>query len=322
MEIKQSVRIILSALLFAGCTATQQEKQQAEAANLRIAYNVYFNAETDDYEVFSMNLDGSDQRNVTNLGGVEWTYYAYKNTLFFISDKDTTHRHYYLYETNALGEAPKKVTGYRLKDSWMSSRNAGQEIIVNPRVEGDSAFYIISSNTGQLLSKLYTGKRYYNDPVFSPDGQQVVFRGADQPFKKDTGYRDELYIINADGSGLTQLTHYPEKDTTAQWWEYHAGAPFWEPNRNIISYCSVQNGLSSLFQINPDGKGGRKITPDSLSVTWHSWSPDGKWLAFDGHHVSDTTHNYDIYLMDYEAQNIRRLTTDTTGQNAPVFVEY
>ncbi|MBT8295888.1 MAG: hypothetical protein KJO51_05685, partial [Gramella sp.] len=41
-----------------------------------IAYNVLYDGEKDDYEVFSMNLDGSNKKNITNLPGVEWTYYA------------------------------------------------------------------------------------------------------------------------------------------------------------------------------------------------------------------------------------------------------
>lgn len=297
------------------------ENNTADSAELRIAYNVYVDQEKDDYEVFTMSLAGDDRVNVTNLGGVEWTYFAWKDRLFYISDKDTTHRYYFLYETDARGTAHRQVTNYRLRDSWMSTRNDGAEIIVNPRVEGDSAFYIINTSTGALVSKLYTGKRYFNDPHFSPDGSQVVFRGAEKPFKKDIGYIDELYIINADGSGMRQLTHYPPDDTLSQWYQYHAGPPVWEPNRNVITFNSVQGGFSSIFEIKPDGTGQRKLTPDSLSATWHDWSPDGKWLVFDGYIRSDTVRNYDIFLMNYEARTIQRVTTDTLYQQAPVFVE-
>jgi len=324
MKIKISVALFFfSTPLFQGCSSSETEKEQsdAEAAGLRIAYNVLLNEETDNYEVFSMDLSGENRVNITNLEGLEWAYDAWKDRLFYVSDKDTTHRVYFLYETDAFGEVHRRVSRYRLRDSWMSTRNNGKEIIVNPRVEGDSAFYILNTQTGQLVSKIYTNKRSYNDPCFSPNGSRVVFRGSDMAFKKDNGYVDELYIINADGSGIRQLTHYPPDDTLSMWYEYHAAPPIWEPNRDIITYASVQGGNSSIFEIKPNGTNQRKITPDSLHATWHSWSPDGKWLVFDGYIRADTVKNYDIFLMNFSEKTIERLTYDTLYQQAPVFVE-
>jgi hypothetical protein len=41
-----------------------------------IVYNVLVNDSTDNYDVFQMNFDGSDKKNITNLPGVEWTYFS------------------------------------------------------------------------------------------------------------------------------------------------------------------------------------------------------------------------------------------------------
>ncbi|WP_420315713.1 TolB family protein [Ekhidna sp.] len=314
---KNLIYIILVALLL---SCSKKEADQPNKA-YRIACNVWTDKEGDNYEVFTMNLDGTDQVNITNLEGVEWTYRAYDDQVLYISDRDTCNRCYFLYETDALGSQHRKIGGPQLRDSWMSTRNGGQEIIVNPKVDGDSAFYIIN-RSGELVQKIYTGLPYYSDPYFSPDGKEIVFRGSKKRFKANIGYQDELYIVGVDGSNLRQLTYYPEGDTTANWYSYHAGPPFWEPNRNVITYHSKQQGGSYLFQINPDGSGLKKLTPDSIPVGWHSWSPDGTMITFDSNTgENDEDMNFDIFIMEYESGEITRITSDTLFEQAPVFVE-
>jgi TolB protein len=128
--------------------------------------------------------------------------------------------------------------------------------------------------------------------------------------------------MNDDGGELRQLTHYPKDDTTALWYNYHAGPPMWHPTQNFISYQSVQNGKSSIYAISPDGMKQWKLTKgDSLQQGWHRWSPDGKWLAIEVYTMKED-HFY-IQLMNWETKETKILT-DTTFkyQQAPVFVEF
>ncbi len=311
---------LASAILLTSCTTTVNE-DKPESSNYRIAYNVLTEPENDNYEVFSANPDGSEPINLTELGGVEWTYSNLNEKVLYISDKDTCYRCYFLYETDALGKAHSRIGGPQLKDSWMDHRKDGSEIIVNPKIEGDSAFYIIN-RTGALVQKVYTGLAYFSDPAFSPDGNEIVFRGSNKRFKANIGYQDELYIIGVDGTNLRQLTYYPDGDSTANWWQYHAGPPRWEPTKNIITFHSVQQGGSFLFQINPDGTGLKKLTPDSLIVGWHDWSSDGKLIAFDVNTTGDDNKmNFDIFTMNYASGEIAQVTNDTLLAQAPVIVE-
>lgn len=316
---RSALLLLLSALCMMSCSSGKNENQ-SQAAEYRIVYNVWHDKEKDDYEVFSMKMDGTDQRNISNWEGVDWVYHAAGSKVYFISDRDTTHRMYFLYEMDAYGQNIRKIYNQRLNDSWMGSRSNGNELIVDPRTAGDSAFHIIS-RSGQLLAKVYTGLPYYNDPFFSPDGQKIVFRGSKSKFKKGSNYRDELYLINDDGTDLIQLTHYPEDDTTANWWNYHAGPPFWEANSDLITYNSVQNGNSSLFKIRPDGSQTKKLTPDSLYAGWHRWSPDGQWIVFSGRNRNQNETGFDIFIMNYDTQAITQLTNDSTYFQAPVVVQ-
>lgn len=288
--------------------------------DLRIAFNVFTNTPEDNYEVFVMNLDGSGRKNITNTPGVDWVYASYGDRLLFLSDRDTCHRCYFLYEMDADGNHVRRISDYRMQDSWMSARMNGHEFIVDPKGINDTAFFRIDAS-GRILDTLYHGMAYANDPCFSPDGKQVVFRGANARFKQDQGYLDELYIINTDGTGRRQLTHYPVNDTTAEWWAYHAGPPQWSAS-DRISFCSKRKGNLSIFSIRPDGTDEQQLTPDGFDEDWHAWSPDGNFLVYGGTPLVSQEERpvFDIYLMDMRTKQAKQITTDTLTEQAPVFV--
>ena len=310
---------LITVLLIFGCkskTTTEIEKPSYE---LKIAYNVAYDEEADDYEVFIMDLDGKNKKNLTNLGGVEWTYYAYDDDIYYISDVDTIHRNYFLYKMKPDGSGKKKVSDIRLADSWMNTRYNGTEIIVLPHKTIDSAFYILNSE-GKIIKRLKPDLKYIADPAFSPDGSQIAFRGAHYKSKREKEFVDEIYVMNADGSNLKQLTHYPEADTTAMWYAYKAGPPKWHPTENFISYSSFQNGKYSLFGISLDGEKQWKLTNDKEGEVYHDWSPDGKWLVTD-RAVNDNI-PFHIALVSYKTKETKILTDSTHNYHqSPVFVK-
>ena len=283
-----------------------------------IIYNVLLNDTTDNYEVFSMNPDGSEKKNITRLPGVEWSYHSFNNKVFFISDKDTCHRCYFLYSSDFEGNRITKISGFQLSDSWMSTRNNGKEIIVKPHSQIDSVFYILNMD-GSLLQKLEYGFPFASDPLFVNDGKQVVFRAGQTKSKLIDGFNEELFIINEDGTNCIQLTHYPVNDTTADKFAYKAGPPKLHPTQNFVSYQSKQNGKYSLYAVSLDGTKQWKLTTNSENEGWHDWSPDGKWLAIELFDNDQT--QFHIGLMNWETKKMEILT-DTTYkyQQSPNFV--
>lgn len=313
--------LLLATLALIACGENPAPVEDAKPpAELRIAFNVYTNAPEDNYEVFAMDLDGGNRKNITNTPGVDWVYAAYGDRLLFLSDRDTCHRCYFLYEMDADGNNVRRISDRQLQDSWMSARMNGREFIVDPKGINDTAFFRIGTD-GAILDTLYHGMAYANDPCFSPDGKQVVFRGANAKFKQDQGYHDELYIINTDGTGRRQLTHYPANDTTAEWWAYHAGPPQWRADGRI-TFCSKRKGNLSIFSIKPDGTDEQQLTPDGFDEDWHAWSTNGQWLVYGGTPLVGLEERpvYDIFLMDMGTKQVKQLTTDTLTEQAPVLV--
>lgn len=311
--------LTIGIVLFLFACNAERTTEPVPADTYNIAYNVLHDAETDDYEIFVMNTDGSGKKNISNWKGVDWVYDAHDDKLFFISDRDTCYRCYFLYEMDADGNNVRKISDLRLQDCWITSRKNGTELIINPRLDGREIFYIID-RSGNLLDSIAPPFAYINDPVFSPDGQQIVFRAAKDRPSKDRTDLDELYRINADGSGLQQLTNYPKADTTANWHDYHAGPPRWNTAQNIITYQSKLQGKYRLYAINPDGSGFRKLMNNNgLNEGWHHWSPDGNWLAIEMFDDEQTV--FDIYLLNWQSQEMTRLTDSDTFAQAPVFVK-
>jgi TolB protein len=265
-------------------------------------------------------MDGSDKKNITNNPDVAWTYYAFKNRLFFISDRDTCFRCFFLYETDANGSSIRKVSDLMLEDSWMSGRNNCEELVVTGRIgkEIRHQLFILNTRTGAYKQLTNEPKAKYGDPCFSPDGKKIAFYY--QKDKTDKTSHEELFLLNEDGTGMIQLTNYPENNSSAKDYGYRAGATKWHPTENFISYVSLQDGRHSIFAITPDGKKQWKLIDSELSDGYHDWSSDGKWLTFNKSDIKET--QYHIVLMNWKTKEQKQLT-DTTykSQLSPVFIE-
>jgi len=100
-------------------------------------------------------------------------------------------------------------------------------------------------------------------PAWSPDGSKIAFASD-----RDGAF--ELYVMNADGSGVTRLTH----DVGFQ------GGPAWSPDGTRISFnCTVEPGNWDVCAIDADGAHVTRLTTDPGADAGASWSPTGR-IAF------------------------------------------
>lgn len=127
-----------------------------------------------------------------------------------------------------------------------------------------------------------------------------------------TTHRDgnwEIYVMNADGSGQTNLTNDPAMDGSP------AGPPTWSADGSKIAFASDRDGNIEVYVMNANGSGLTRLTNNGAADGMPAWSPDGSKIAF----VSTRDGNLEIYVMNADGSNPQRLTNDPAGDYFPVW---
>ncbi len=141
---------------------------------------------------------------------------------------------------------------------------------------------------GSELRRLSDAPGYNAEASYTPDGKQIVFcsnRSGPQNL--------ELYIMDADGKNVRQLTHAPG---------CYNGGPFFSPDGKRVIFRSDRKKKEhlQLYVINADGTGERALTDNENWVYWAPyWFRDGQHIIYTAADHSDpkARPNYDLYWM-------------------------
>jgi TolB protein len=154
-----------------------------------------------------------------------------------------------LYEL--LGEYP----------TWMDDGRivyAGCDFTATPSLCG---LFLLPSEPGPQTPMQLTSE--VTDIAPAAYGRQIAFMS-----KRDGNW--EVYVVNADGSGLKRLTNKPANE----------GLPAWSPDGKTLAYVSDQGGAWAVWVMSPNGSNQRKlfdIGGGGLPSAWHleriSWGP-------------------------------------------------
>lgn len=278
-----------------------------------IAYNALLPEEdTVNYEVFIMGQDGSHPENLTNHASVDWLCHGWKDKLYFISDRDTTGGLYLLYRYDLLKQTITRLSDHRMAHSWLDSRYDGTELIICRQRADFRSFVIIDSTGYEVREILATNQYQISDPSFSEDGKWIVYRSTRSGV-------DELWIADELGAHQRQITHYPPALEDPGPAYYHAGPPCWIPGTINISYTSRRGKQYHIFSIKADGTQNIQLTSGEGNEAWHTWSPDGNLLIYDGDRGNKVI---DIFQLNMKNQELVKLTDTPYPERAPVVIEY
>ena len=109
-------------------------------------------------------------------------------------------------------------------------------------------------------------------------------------FQSDRTGNSDIYVVNADGSGLANLTNGTGSNRL----------PRWSPDGKRV----VFNSGDHVYLMDADGSNRQALTSGSSYNGSPVWSPDGTRIAFD----SDREENFDIYTVGSDGTGLTRLT--------------
>ena len=156
---------------------------------------------------------------------------------------------------------------------------------------------------------------------WSPDGSKIVFQRSVAP-EGATPRNFEVFTINADGTGLTNLTNNSTAGANSD------SQPTWSPNGQQIAFQSNRGGNPDIWVMNADGSNPRNLTADSAAEeSAPEWSPDGRQIAFqsDRNFIPRTVaaRNLEIYRMNAsDGSNVTRLTFNDYNPPTTDFAGY
>jgi len=225
---------------------------------------------------------------------------------------------------NADGSNRTQLTDFKATAFYPSVSPSGDTVYFSSRQSGNFEIYSLSINDGRI-EKLTDNIGSLYGPELSPNGEWIVFAnqgdglwlmkpngknphpisnrddidptwsqdGSMIAFASTRAGARQLFVMNADGSNILQVTNLDNM----------GGRSAWSPDGTRLAFYRGPAGDHNIYIINVDGTGLVQLTNggDNLGP---SWSPDGSWIAF----TSFRDGNNEVYIIHPDGTGLTRLT--------------
>jgi len=280
--------------------------------------------------IYSMNIDGSATKQVSNGEGRTTCSYYFKGgkRIIYASTHSggpecppepdrskgyvwPVYPDYELYTANADGSNIKRLTNVPGYDAEATVSPDGKKIIFTSERDGDLDLYSMDIN-GKNVKRLTDVVGYDGGAFYSPDSKMIVYRRAAQETPEAIQrYKDllarhlvvptvfEIWVMNADGTNKRQVTKL----------ESASFAPFFTADGKRIVFCTNyfdpekanrrRQPNFDLALINVDGTGLERITYNESFDGFPMFSPDGTKLVFASNRNAATPGETNVFIADW-----------------------
>ncbi|WP_100915607.1 TolB family protein [Pseudoalteromonas spongiae] len=276
--------LLTSIALLSGC----QLSTPSQEATYSIAFSYKVN---DERHIHFADADGNYAKQVTNFIKVEgYPSVSPDGTKMAFYGKYDNNKTWSIHIVNLDGSDIRRITNTpNVWDSAPSWSADSQNITFareykNEQGEWQNEIWIAAadgSKTQQLKSLRGLGPKFISN-------NRILFFTQDKT--------SAIYIANADGSNLVQLTNNDGEN----WY------PDISPNEQKIVFMSNRDGNREIYSMNIDGTNQKRLTYNNVDDWNPSWSSDGKEIIF----TSEVPNQFsDIYKMNRDGSELQKLIT-------------
>jgi TolB protein len=218
-------------------------------------------------EIWAMDYDGANQRQITHLGTISISPRISPNNsrLAFASlGRNGFQIRVYSMILGRLVNFPE-VGGTNISPAWSPD---GRELAFSSSRTGDPEIWIADAG-GNLARRITSFRGPDVSPTYNPKtGSQIAWISG------RTGL-PQLYIMNSDGSDAQQMTDGG-----------YATSPSWSPNGQMVAFAWDRKygpgapGGQDIYIMEVATKKWWQLTHDGGRCDFPSWSPDGKHIVY------------------------------------------
>jgi TolB protein len=258
---------------------------------------IYFVSDrTGHKEVWSMDPDGSNQKQITSFKSISimpaaspdgskiaFTSFARGNPAIFILSTETGRRLSFYNQVASLNATPDFTPD-------------GKQILYASSASGYAQIYVANLD-GSNLKRISSSRAIEVEPKVNPKtGSDIVFvSGRTGP--------QQIFRMNFDGTGVERLTNG----------QGEASNPSWNPDGQHIAFSWTRGyatGNFNLFLMDVATRQFDQLTHSEGRNENPSWAPDGRHLVF----MSTRSGSHQIYTMLADGTQVHQLTTSGRNQ--------
>ena len=291
------ILITIASIVFLGCNNPTQDYNPVQG---KIAF---VSNRDGNYELYSMDLDGNNQKRLTNNENSDFAprWSPDGQSLVFNSDLDGS---FDIYTMHADGSELAKVFESDSSEWDPEWAPDGNSVVFGSNIDGDMEIYILNLETKGLLQLTNNDFDDYN-PAIAPNGDRIAFlsnRYSENP------QNNEVILMNMDGSGIQRLTENNNRETIMSW----------SPDDNYLiftlhpcpGWSNCESPDDEIVTLNLSDLTLTNISNSNLTSEEHPyWSNNIDFIVFDSNRDGG---DLQIYTANSNGENPTRISQDTS----------
>lgn len=236
----------------------------------KIIFTSNRDGDQNDYDIYSMNVDGSNIQKITNNPNrsEEMASLSPNGQKLLYSAADINGNSQ-IYIADANGANEQSLTNFThptrsVNSSWPNwSKDGSKVVFLSNKDTTKMNIYTINLNGSNLQNVTNSNVANNWGATLSPDGQKIAYYAS-------VAGNVQIFVINADGTNKTQLTNFTGSFSMV------SGDPVWSPDGNYIAFISDKDKQTNqdgydLYIMKSDGTNVQRLTNINSWKAFTDW---------------------------------------------------